>query len=141
VLLVLDTNVVLSALLFEQGRLAWLRAAWQDGRCRPLVSHDTTAELVRVLGYPKFELTPEEVEELLGDYLPFAEIVEVEGRPPAVPACADADDQKFLDLALAARADAIVTGDDHLLRLAGSCPVRILTPAEARIRPGGIDES
>gem|GEM_PF-4738426 len=55
--------------------------------------------------------------------------------------CADADDQKLLDLALAARAHGIVTGEDHLLRLAWSCPVNILTLAEARIRLGGIDES
>lgn len=55
--LVLDTNVLLSALLFHQGSVAWLRHAWQ------------TEELTRVLIYPKFKLTDEDREDLLGDYL------------------------------------------------------------------------
>jgi putative PIN family toxin of toxin-antitoxin system len=133
---VLDTNVVVSALLFEHGRLAWLRAAWEDGSLRPLVSRATVAELLRVLAYPKFALTPAEVEELLSAFLPFAETVEVEGPVAAAPVSADADDQMFLDLALVAAADAVVTGDDDLLCLAGQCPVSILTPAEARRRLG-----
>ena len=59
---VLDTNVVLSALVFAQGRLAPLRQAWQHGRCRRLVSTATTAELMRALRYPKFKLSAEERE-------------------------------------------------------------------------------
>lgn len=53
---VLDSNVVLSALLFSRGRLAWIRAAWQGGRFVPLASKPTVEELIRVLGYPKFRL-------------------------------------------------------------------------------------
>jgi uncharacterized protein len=41
---VLDSNQVLSALVFTQGRLTTLRHAWQDGHCVPLVSQATTAE-------------------------------------------------------------------------------------------------
>ncbi|KAF0146134.1 MAG: hypothetical protein FD153_176 [Rhodospirillaceae bacterium] len=44
--LVLDTNVLLSALLFHAGSLAWLRHAWQSDVIRPLASRDTTAELL-----------------------------------------------------------------------------------------------
>lgn len=51
---VLDTNVLLSALLFPAGSLSWLRQAWQSEALRPLASRDTTAELIRVLTYPKF---------------------------------------------------------------------------------------
>ena len=54
---VLDTNVLLSALLFYQGSVAWLRHAWQSEAIRPLASRDTTEELIRVLAYPKFKLT------------------------------------------------------------------------------------
>ena len=43
---VLDTNLVLSALVFTQGRLVALRHAWQNERCRPLVSKATAAELI-----------------------------------------------------------------------------------------------
>lgn len=46
---VLDTNVLLSALLFHARPLRWLRNAWQSDVVRPLASRDTTAELIRVL--------------------------------------------------------------------------------------------
>ena len=53
---VLDTNVVVSALIFHSGALSWLRVAWRQGSIRPLVSRETTAELIRILAYPKFAL-------------------------------------------------------------------------------------
>ncbi len=52
--MVLDTNLVLSALLFPQGRLAFLRHAWQETRFFPLASKTTAAELIRVLAYKDF---------------------------------------------------------------------------------------
>jgi predicted nucleic acid-binding protein len=51
---VLDTNTVLSALLFVNGRLVPLRAAWQSGELTPLLCAQTVEELLRVLAYPKF---------------------------------------------------------------------------------------
>ena len=90
---VFDTNVALSALLFPSGSLAWLRDAWHDGRLTPLVSNETVIELIRVLGYPKFELSEEERLDLMADYLPFAEAVEVEAADLADTVCRDADDQ------------------------------------------------
>ena len=68
---VLDTNLVLSALVFPPGRVASLRELWQQQQFLPLVSQPTLAELIRALGYPKFRLTLAEQEELLADYLPF----------------------------------------------------------------------
>lgn len=125
----MDTNVVVSALVFHQGQLAWLRNAWQAGTVRPLVSQTTVQELLRVLSYPKFKLSHEELNELLADYLPFAEAVAV---PAAITLVSgpDPDDQKFLELALAANADALVTGDADLLGLSMEVPFRILRPAE-----------
>jgi len=117
---VLDTSLVLSALVFAQGRLAPLRQAWQTQRIQPLVSRDTTAELIRVLAYPKFKLTPDEQQELLADYLPCCTTVRIPEPPPATPECRDPCDVPFLQLALAGRAQALVTGDRDLLSLAGS---------------------
>ena len=128
---VLDSNVVVSALLFEEGSLSWLRAAWLVGRCRPLVSADTVAELLRVLSYPKFQLTAEDREELLGDYLPFTDTVNVPASTN-VPRCSDPDDQKFLALAFAGQAELLVTGDRALLELDSRCPFDIISPARAR---------
>ncbi|MEM9512841.1 MAG: PIN domain-containing protein, partial [Cyanobacteria bacterium P01_E01_bin.48] len=53
---VIDTNLVLSALVFE-GTAAKLRLDWQHVHYTPLVSKATVAELIRVLAYPKFQLT------------------------------------------------------------------------------------
>ena len=56
---VLDTNVVLSALLFGGGAAARVRAGWQSGRFVPLASTPTAQELLRVMAYPKLRLAPE----------------------------------------------------------------------------------
>ena len=127
---VLDTNVVLSALVFTAGSTARLRQAWQQGRCLPLVSSATVQELVRVLAYPKFGLDATEREELLADYLPYAEVVQVPQPPPAVPDCRDPHDLPFLHLASAGKAQALITGDKGLLVLAGQLPFCII-PCDA----------
>ena len=127
---VFDTNTVVSALLFKDGRLAWLRRSWATGALTPLVCTETVAELLRVLAYPKFRLSRAEIDELLGDFLPFAEIVEVTGGE--WPSCRDPDDRVFLALARQTGADALVTGDDDLLELRDTFPWRILTPAELK---------
>lgn len=125
---VIDTNVVLSALVFGKGTTARLRAAWHGGHFLPLVSTATAQELVRVLAYPKFRLDAQEQQELLADYLPYAEAVRIPQPPPTVPLCRDPFDIPFLHLAAAGRADALVTGGADLLTLArvGRCP--IMTP-------------
>jgi len=132
---VLDTGVIVSALLFSAGHLGWLRARWAGAEIIPLVSRDTVDELVRVLAYPKFTLTHEEIDAVLAAYLPFTEAVPLSG-PGAVrlPECDDPADQPFLGLALEGRAELLVTGDDHLLRLRGQTPFEIVRPAELRMR-------
>jgi putative PIN family toxin of toxin-antitoxin system len=122
---VLDTNVVLSALVFAQGRLAPLRQAWQQARCLPLVSKATTEELMRVLAYPKFKLAHDEQQELLADCLPYCATLRMPAKPPRTLACRDAFDLPFLQLAVAGKADYLVTGDQDLLSLSGGfvCPI------------------
>lgn len=117
--LVLDTSVVVSALVFGGGWGAQLRAAWQAGRFVPLASAGTTRELIRVLGYPKFKLSLAEQEELLADYLPWVEVVQVVRTPRSAPVCRDRFDQPCVDLALASRADALVAVDGDLLAMRG----------------------
>ena len=127
---VLDTNVVVSALLFERGRLSWLRPSWMAGDFRPLVSRATAAELLRVLSYPKFHLTDQEIEALLGDFLPFSEPVEVKEAAAALPRLPDPDDRIFLQLAEAGTAEFLVTGDQDLLALPTPGDYRIISPAD-----------
>lgn len=125
--MVIDSNVVLSALVFASGTAARLRQAWQQGLCLPLVSTATVQELVRVLAYPKFGLGAAEREELLADYLPHAEVVGVPWPPPAVAECRDPHDLPFLHLAHAGRAQALITGDKDLLVLVGHLPFDVLS--------------
>ncbi len=129
---VLDTGVVVCALVFSSGRLARLRAAWRGGRLVPLVSRDTVNELLRVLAYPKFRLSTDEQRTLLGDYLPWCEAVTVAARQRGIPRCRDPFDRPFLALAYSAGADALVTGDDDLLTLAPRSRVPIVSPAGLR---------
>ena len=139
---VIDTNLVLSALLFANGRLAPLRLAWQTGQCLPLVSAATATELVRVLAYPKFKLSADEREQLLADYLPHCRSVRVPPRLPPrlpkLPLCRDTADQMFLELAAVGRADCLVTGDRDLLVLAPqfSRPIVTATAFLERLRVG-----
>jgi uncharacterized protein len=117
---VLDTNVVLSALVFGGATTAQVRSAWMSGRFIPLASPATAQELLRVLAYPKFKLTPGEQQDLLADYLPWTQVVRIPEPPPVTPLCRDASDLPFLQLAIAGKADALVSGDADLLALAGT---------------------
>lgn len=129
---VFDTNTVVSAIHFTNGRLAWLRSHWASGACLPLASQATIAELNRVLAYAKFRLDAEEQLAALEDYLPFCEIVEVMRGCEVV--CRDPLDQKFLDLAEGGAAEILVTWDADLLSLAGTTNFRIETPGAYRSR-------
>ncbi len=128
---VLDTNVILSVLLFG-GRLEFIRKAWKDGRLRLLFSEDTLKELVKVLHYPKFGLEDEEIDFLIyAEILPYAEVVNkiVEVNREI---CRDRDDIKFLECAVSGRADYIVSGDDDLISVGEIEGIKIITPAELR---------
>lgn len=131
---VLDTNVLISALLFSRTRMDWLRRAWQAGTIRPVVDRATAEELLRVLAYPKFRLTPTEQEDILSDFLPYAETVGEVPVDAALPRCDDADDQKFVNLAATAKVDALVSGDAALLALAGQLAQPVLTVDQLRQR-------
>jgi putative PIN family toxin of toxin-antitoxin system len=115
---VLDTNVVLSALVFRGGAAGHLRLAWQRGQVIPLVSAVTIQELLRVLAYPKFRLSPDEQDELLADYLPYAKTVRIPQPPPNVPECRDVLDLPFMYLAVVGKAQVLVSGDQDLLAIA-----------------------
>jgi putative PIN family toxin of toxin-antitoxin system len=133
---VFDTTVVVSALLFEHGRLAWLRRHWREGGCVPLISRATASELTRVFAYPKFRLTAGDRRELLAEYLPYCETVDVTKKCALV--CRDAKDQMFLDLAQSGKADFLITGDQDLLVLAGRTKF-LIAPVEAYLRIVGYD--
>jgi len=127
---VLDTNVLVSALLFEKGRLSWLRPCWQQGQITPVLAEPTARELLRVLAYPKFRLRHADRERLLEDLLPWCEswMVPIPNSPYRVR---DPHDQVFLDLALAAGTPVLVSGDADLLALKNTVTsLQIINPAD-----------
>jgi hypothetical protein len=112
---VLDTNVVISALLFS-GPPSQLVSAWQSSRLRPVISAPILDEYIRVLAYPKFKLTSAEIHGLIEEeLLPFTETVKV--IPSAVSKVRDPDDAKFITCATTADVQWLVSGDDDLLSL------------------------
>ena len=123
---VLDTNALVSALLFGGGP-GELLSLWEKGRIRPLLSKDVLLEYVRVLGYPKFGLGAEDIKGLIEEHvLPYAEMVRVSATLSVIKA--DPADDKFLALAVAGGADYLISGDMHLLVLGTYRGVEILTP-------------
>jgi putative PIN family toxin of toxin-antitoxin system len=100
-----------------------------------LVSRATAAELTRVLAYPKFQLSSDDRRELLAEYLPYCEVVEVTVRCQQI--CREANDQPFLDLAQSGKADMLVSSDQDLLALSGQTEFSIETPEAYRGRVVG----
>jgi len=120
---VLDTNVVVSALLFR-GELSRLHALWKRKAFTIVASREIVEEYLRVLAYPKFNLTEKEIGDIIREeLLPCIEPVMVAEELKGV--CVDPDDDKFLACAEAAKADVVVSGDEHLLSLKKykGCPI------------------
>lgn len=125
---VFDTNVLVSALLFDAGKPA--RAFFtvlRDGEV--IVSADVVSEVSEVLGREKFRryVTEEQRERFLQGLLREATLV---GIQETVRVCRDPKDDKFLELAVNGRADCIVSGDDDLLVLNPFRGVDVLTPSD-----------
>lgn len=125
---VIDTNVVISGLLFSglPGRIVDL---WQKKVILPYVSKDIIDEYVRVLTYPKFQLTQQEIEYLLyQQILKYCEIITPSTDIQIVSD--DPSDDMFIHCALARSINIIISGDRHLLELKSYKSISILPPAE-----------
>jgi putative PIN family toxin of toxin-antitoxin system len=136
---VLDTNCLVSALIFSRGKAGQLRAAWQRGDIIPLVCRETITELIRVLGYPKFKLDHEDIESLLADLLPWTETVEMNTNRDAIELLRDKDDAVFIHLAQAVSAAFLISGDRHLLELRDIFPELHIVSLAEFIERVGID--
>ena len=133
--LVLDTNVWLDWLVFDDPSIAPIKAAVEAKRAEVFIDAACEAELERALAYDfgrKRTLDAAGRDACLALCRRVARRIDspVPGAGSAVlPACRDPDDQKFLEAALAARAGFLVTRDRALLELAQRVlPFRILAP-------------
>ena len=127
---VLDTNVVISAMLIRGGKEDQILRAWQHGKCELVLSPRILDEMGRALFYEKIRkarwMTEEEVVALVRSLA--HESVLVPGRV-RVPVSRDPDEDKFVEAAIEARAQYVVTGDRDLLAVKAYRGVRIVTPA------------
>ncbi len=125
---VLDTNVLVSALLFT-GKLSKIVDLWRQGKVIPLISRETFEELRAVLEYPKFSLAPDEIQSIIeNEILPFFEVVEIQENVRRV--CRDPGDDKFIACALSAPAEFLVSGDKDLTDLKRYKTVKIIRVSE-----------
>jgi uncharacterized protein len=113
--LVLDANVIVSSVLSAQGKA---RQAFDLAISTGIVlmSDDTFAELSEVLLRSKFDRYSNRAkrETFLDELLGLVEFVEITVQ---INECRDPKDNKYLELAIGGKADAIVTGDEDLLVL------------------------
>jgi uncharacterized protein len=125
---VIDTNVIVSALLFG-GVPSRLIELWKSAVIEPKASKEIINEYIKVLAYPRFCLSEEEIHFLLYyEILPYFEIVSVKRVPVIITD--DPSDDKFLWCAKAAQVETVISGDQHLLTLRKYGRSRILSPAE-----------
>ena len=107
---VVDTNVLISALLSGRSPPAQIVTLWREGRFALLTSQEQLDELARVTRYPKIRerLSPALAGRLVNELRDVAELV---ADLPQVTACADPYDNFLLAMIVAGRADHLVTGD------------------------------
>jgi len=132
--IVLDTNIWLDWLVFRDSSVSRLQQAVADGRAEVVIDAACEAELERVLAYDlaRHRLGNAAQVAAMAECRRIAKRIDAaapEAERKLLPRCVDPDDQKFLELALAARAECLVTKDHKLLELARRTrPFRILNP-------------
>ena len=131
--IVLDTNVVLSALLWRGTPYRLLDAIRSRGEARLFTSPALLDELADVLTRPsatkRLAIIGRTAREVLADYVEAVDVVEPEHVPRVVPD--DADDDQVIAAALTAGADWIVSGDADLLSMGSHQGIPIITAAQA----------
>ncbi|MFM0298420.1 MULTISPECIES: putative toxin-antitoxin system toxin component, PIN family [Paraburkholderia] len=118
---VLDSNVWIDILVFDDPHTRPIAAALESGALTALIDARCLAELTYVLDYPQFVHRNVDKAAALAVVARLAQLVDpvaqTEDTRP-LPKCKDRDDQKFLELAHAAQADWLVSKDRAVLKLA-----------------------
>jgi putative PIN family toxin of toxin-antitoxin system len=111
---VIDTNVVLSGILFG-GKPKQVLEMALSGSIQLAISESLLNELRGILQRPKFELSAQLVQTIVSEYASTANWIEPSEHFNVV--VDDPSDNHFIDCAVAAKADYLITGDRHLLSL------------------------
>lgn len=137
--LVLDTNVWLDWLVFDDPGVLPLKLAVKTGAACVFINAACLDELERVLAYPLLKNPLDEAQRkaCIAACRSCSRLAEI-GPAPSLPRCADPDDQKFLELAAGIGADCLLSRDLALLamRQKRGLPFHIMTPGEFSMRSG-----
>ena len=130
--IVLDANVLVSALISSRGSPTRLLLYWEEGKLDLVVSPPILQELDRVVHYPKLQARYALSAALVERFLAFCEKQAIVVMPKEEVAIVDRDpsDNRYLECALAGDARYVVSGDRHLLDLKAYRGIQILTPTE-----------
>ncbi len=128
-LAVLDTNVLVSSLLFR-GAASVIHRFILEGRILPLISPPILDEYTRVLAYKKFGLTQAEVDYLIEEELsPWFELRDIPRKTDNwIPD--DPSDDMFVHLALTEPSAVLISGDRHIMDRRDDLPCKVLTVQE-----------
>jgi putative PIN family toxin of toxin-antitoxin system len=120
---VLDPNILIAALLSRSGTPAQLVSRWLAGEFELVASEKLIAELERALAYRKLRtrISPEEAARFVAVLRRGAVLAPDPAQQP--PRSIDPGDDYLIALAEQERA-VLVSGDQHLLALAGELPIR-----------------
>ena len=128
---VIDTGVLVSALIHPQGTTGEVLRALRDGRFTAVYSTPMIVEIIDVLGRPRIR---SKYHIQLDDISALVNLIRLRGDlvvpTRIVTACRDPKDNKFLEAALAGEAEALTSGDADLLALHLFEGLNILRPAE-----------
>ena len=138
--LVLDTNIWLDWLVFDDPGIKVLQVMHAARDAEIVINDDCERELLRVLGYSlqKWTLDAKQQAACIAACRTVARKLEMPSTIP-LPACADPDDQKFLELAAGSKAHYLLSKDQALLALAyrrPPLPFHIVTPTEFTAHQG-----
>ena len=129
----LDSNVVLDWLVFGDPAVQAVAAAITCKQLRWIATGAMASEIEHVLTCSKIKSKPYDPAHVLDQWRAWVQTVAAPAAAlPGTPRCTDPNDQKFVDLALAAGASALLSRDRAVLKLAGAARrfgVHILTPA------------
>lgn len=114
---ILDTNIWLDWLVFQNDTLDELKAAWRNQSFEIIYTDEMLEEWMDVIGRAQFKLSTEQQTQKTADLEAIARRVETLGKPLNPIACKDKDDQIFIDTALMYGAVWLISKDKHLLML------------------------
>jgi len=123
--IVLDTNVFISGVFFT-GPPYQILKAWRDGNVEIIISEEILEEYIRVGDRLEMQFPNIDIRSIFELLAVKAEIVSSLILPDQI--CEDPDDDKFLACAIASGARHVVSGDKHLLKVAGYRSIEVLTP-------------